>query len=369
MPAIITCFFINANCLSLFSACLNTYKSFKIFMMARGIFIFIAILGVTMTANAASVRGVSSAARNGRATAVTQTANPASGYTYNYMYPYLNNDMRTTLNPGVTTSQSTSPINAVVRTEQLSSPRRVVARPGVARAAASGVGGATARRVVARPATMRTTTNDVYRPTDRRENTANRDNAVASGESRGNTTAEQRTESLVSNYPDVKVVSSARCLADYTECMDRYCVREESAYNRCFCSAKLAQIDATYQPAIQSLVNQIIMIKNGSSSWSDAEMNEYWMSTVGKYTGDNSWTKLDDLLDIDWSTMENRTRGQNAFVTGHEYCVQHTVGCFYMAGNLRDAYVSKINSDCATYEKSLQVLKNAAESVVGAYRE
>ena len=117
------------------------------------------------------------------------------------------------------------------------------------------------------------------------------------------------------------------------------------------------------------MLNQIIMIKNGSSSWSDAEMNEYWMSTVGKYTGDNSWTKLDDLLDIDWSTMENRTRGQNAFVTGHEYCVQHTAGCFYMAGNLRDAYVSKINSDCATYEKSLQVLKNAAESVVGAYRE
>ena len=93
------------------------------------------------------------------------------------------------------------------------------------------------------------------------------------------------------------------------------------------------------------------------------------MSTRGKYTGDNSWTNIDNLLDIDWSSMESRVRGQNAFMTGHEYCVQHLRGCFYMASNLRDAYRSMINTDCATYESSLQKLKNAAESVLGAYQE
>ena len=41
--------------------------------------------------------------------------------------------------------------------------------------------------------------------------------------------------------------SSQRCMADYKECMEDYCKREDTAYNRCYCSAKLAQIDAKYQ--------------------------------------------------------------------------------------------------------------------------
>ena len=358
--------------ISSFFTCMNSRKSFNMYIMARGIFIFIALVLATVGADAASVRGVSTATRNGRATATSQTANPASGYTYNYMYPYLNNQMRTALNPGVTTSQSTSPINAVVRTEQLSSPRRVVARSAKKGTTTNTTAPAqVARRVVARPNTARVATNndDVYRPTNIRDNTQYRDDAVTTDAPRGRLNESQRNAAVLTPYPETRVVSSARCLADYTECMDSYCVREDTAYNRCFCSAKLAQIDATYQPAIESLVNQIVSLKYGSPSWSDAEMNEYWMNTIGKYTGDNSWQKLDDLLNIDWSTMENRTRGQNAFATGHEYCVQHIQGCFYMASNLRDAYRSRISTDCATYESSLQKLKNAAESVIEAYQE
>ena len=345
----------------IFSTCVNLAKSFNIHIMARLFLIFVMAISMN-AANAASVRGVSTASRTGM---------PTNSYTYNYMYPYLNNQMRTALKPTDPTSPSTSPINAVVRTEQLSAPRRVVARsarPTTASVATTSHGNA--RRVVPRPNTARAAAaTNVYRPTNIRENGANRENAVSGSTDRGRLNSEQRNAATLTNRPEPQITSSARCLADYTECMDRYCVRMDAAYNRCFCSAKLAQIDATYQPAIDSLVQQIIALKNGASSWSDAEMNEYWMQMIGRHTGDNSWTKIDDMLDIDWSTMENRTRGQNAFATGHEYCVQHLQGCFYMASNLRDAYRSSINTDCATYEKSLQRLKNAAESVIEAYKE
>ena len=381
-----------------FSACMNMRKSFTISHMARGLFILGILTAIGATcANAASVRGVSTASRGGNTTAVQHTANPTSGYTYNYMYPYLNNQMRTTLNPGVTTSQSTSPINTVVRTEQLSAPRRVVARTAKSNNTATQT---TQRRVVARPNTARVATDayrptaknnhanaiqdnfirgeqtpgynstlDGYRPTDTRDNGSERDNAIVGGTTRGQLTSEQRSAAVLTTYPDTPVTSSTRCMADYSECMDRYCERADAAYNRCYCSAKLAQIDAEYKPALDTLIKQIIELKNGGESWSDAEMNEYWMSTIGQYTGDNSWQKLDDLLDIDWASMESRVRGQNAFATGHEYCVQHLQGCFYMSSNLRDAYRSKISTDCATYESSLRRLKNAAESVLEAYRE
>ena len=326
--------------------------------MARGIYILIAIMFVG-AANAASVRGASTASRGGTATAQNQMANPASSYTYNYMYPYLNNQMRTTLRPTDPTSPSTSPINAIVRTEPLSAPRRVVPRPRAATAtnatpattarAAKPVAANSARRVVARP----------------RANTyGTQSNAAARNASRV-----QGKEYYPTENSTYKVASSSQCLADYAKCMNAYCERADTAYNRCYCSAKLAQIDATYQPQIDSLVKQIIALQNGNQSINNAELNEYWTSTVAKYTGDNSWTNMDDALNIDWASMESRVRGQNAFITGHEYCAQHIAGCFYMANNLRDAYLSTISRDCATYESGLERLKTVAESVIEAYRE
>jgi hypothetical protein len=98
-------------------------------------------------------------------------------------------------------------------------------------------------------------------------------------------------------------------------------------------------------------------------------MNDYWDSIISSHTGDNSWAKLDDALDINWADTESRVRGQNAFVAGHSYCAQHLRGCFYMASNMRDAYRSDIARDCAAYENSLQKIKNAAESFVESYKK
>ena len=286
-----------------------------------------------------------------------------TGYNYNYMYPYMNNQMRTNLNPGITPSQNSNLIDTVVKTTPLSTSRRVVPRAAktarvatnTATTARAGTTSAqSSRRVVARRGNLRG--NETQ--TIIQNNSTNR--GIPTSYTNSTTTTPQTTTT--------ERVSSTRCLADYTECMNMYCQRENTKYNRCYCSAKLAQIDSEYQPAIDNLIKQILTLQS-TNNWTEEEMNEYWMSTVGKYSNENSWTNLDNALNIDWSNMESRVRGQNAFATGHEYCVQHLRGCFYMAGNLRDAYRSEIARDCATYEQSLQKLKNAAESIVESYSE
>lgn len=292
-----------------------------------------------------------------------------TGYNYNYMYPYLSNQMRTDLNPGVTTSQSTSPINAIVRTTKMSGERRVVPRPTVTRSATN----TTTRRTTPPNTTAqrRTTPAPVRAQNTNRRVVARsglRQNARIRNATRGDTSYTARTTANTANYAESSTarISSARCLADYTQCMNGYCERKKTAYNKCYCSSKLSQIDSQYQDTIDNLIKQILTLR-GTNQWSESEMNEYWMQTVGKYTGtENSWTNLENALNIDWAGMESRVRGQSAFNTGHEYCVQHLRGCSYMAANLRDAYRSEIARDCATYEQSLQLLKNAAESIIEA---
>ncbi len=280
-----------------------------------------------------------------------------TGYNYNYMYPYMNNQMRTNLNPGVIPSQNSNLIDTVVKTTPLSTARRVVPRTSrtTARTGVSSTTPQPGRRVVARRGNLRgnETQTVIQNTSTNRSYPTSYTNRAATTQTAQNTTTER--------------ISSTRCLSDYTECMNMYCMRENTAYNRCYCSSKLSQIDSEYQPAIDSLVKQILTIQS-TNTWTDTEMNEYWMSTVGKYGGDNSWTNLDNALNINWADMESRVRGQNAFNTGHEYCVQHLRGCYYMAGNLRDAYRSEIARDCNTYEQSLQRLKNAAESIVESYK-
>ena len=109
-------------------------------------------------------------------------------------------------------------------------------------------------------------------------------------------------------------------------------------------------------------------MKKNVNQWSNDDMNEYWMSTIGKYSDTNSWENLDNALNIDWASTESRVRGQNAFVTGHEYCSQHLRGCSYMTDNIRNAYSSEIARDCQTYEQYLQNIRNAADSIVKAYK-
>ena len=162
--------------------------------------------------------------------------------------------------------------------------------------------------------------------------------------------------------------SSQRCMADYKECMEDYCKREDAAYNRCYCSAKLAQIDAKYQNKIDELIQKIMRLQYSSVATSE-EIKEYWDQTVGAQTGDNPWVNIDNALNIEWADTESRVRGQNAFNTGHQYCSQHLRACYYMASNLRDAYKSEIARDCEIYEKSLQKIQDAAESVIESYND
>ena len=294
--------------------------------------------------------------------------------TYNYMYPYMNNKMRTELNPGVTPNQSTNPMDIVVRTEKLSAPRQVVPRKSKTTARSAKPVTSTTNNNTMRSATgttqMRSGNARAATSTQNRRVVARsgvrRTTQQARSNTRTNNTA--RTSPQIAPEPlATQRISSVQCMAGYTECMDMYCEREQTEYNRCYCSSKLAQIDSAYKGTIDSLITQILTVK-ATNNWSDSEMNEYWMSIVGKYSDTNSWTNIDNALNINWADTESRVRGQNAFVTGHDYCVQYLRGCSYMATNLRDAYKSQINRDCATYEQSLGRLKNAAESIVEMYK-
>lgn len=296
-------------------------------------------------------------ARNSRA-AAQQIENPTSEYTYNYMYPYLNNQMKTDLNPGGNMAQNTSPINVITQTYDIPNKpqRRVVARSGAA--------GNVSRSANVASQPNRPTNNANTNSYTERNNTQPAQRRViaraTSSSNRVTQTADTNTNTTTANTN----VSTARCYADYIQCMNGFCERPETAYNRCYCSAKLSQIDSEYQPKINDLVMQIAKLQ-GPNQWTDAEMSDYWNETIGKYTGDDMFASLDNALNINWADLESRVRGQNAFTTGHEYCVQHLTNCAYAASNLRDAYRSEIARDCANYETSLERIKNAAESIIG----
>ena len=296
--------------------------------------------------------GAAVAAPAGRA---SRYVNPRS---YAYMYPYLNNQMRTELNPGTTVSMVNNPVDVIVRTTPMSEPRRVVPRtskvsPTTARTATTSTTQSIPRRVV-------------QRPTNSQIANTNRAATRSAGRFDSDTVTRTEDTTITADITTVSGGSSSRCMADYINCMNMYCMRENTAYNRCYCSARLSQIDAEYQPQIENMVIQILKLRS-TSEWSDEEMNEYWMDKIGKYIGENSWIKLDEALNITWPTPDERTRGNAAFMTGHEYCVAHLRACGYMAQNLRDAYRSQISRDCKRYENSLMLLRNAAASMLEHY--
>ncbi len=340
--------------------CLSDWAKFSIiFVMRKAFGIFIIINTLCIGAYAAATRDAE----------LTNT----TGYNYNYMYPYLNNQMRINLNPGVTTSQSSNPINTIARTTRLAPVRNVVPRP-TARAATSAPTTRTSvstasqnRNVQTRTATPSSTNTRrvVSRPGISNARSGIITNARATTRNDQTNGYQSTSSGPAMSTLGTQRTSSTRCLADYSECMDNYCVRENTKYNRCYCSAKLSQIDSRYQNAIDSLINQILKIQGGNDI-SDSDINEYWMSVFGEYTDTNSWENIDSALNIDWASMDSRVRGQNAFATGHEYCSQYLRGCEYMASNLRDAYRSEINRDCATYEQYLENIQNAAESIIKA---
>ena len=66
-----------------------------------------------------------------------------------------------------------------------------------------------------------------------------------------------------------------------------YCQREDTAYNRCYCSAKLSQIDSKYQKKIDDLIQQIIKLQYNNPDATSEEIKEYWDQTIGVYTHTN----------------------------------------------------------------------------------
>ena len=271
---------------------------------------------------------------------------------YENVYPSTLNDTREI--PLLNAQEKT---NANTGNNSMMGKRNVVKRPTNARAATN-ANTTNARRVVPRSTTARGAIAPV-KSVGKTNNTAS---------VRGTTKNVNVRYTTSSNSTSSTKVSAQRCFADYKECMEYYCQREDTAYNRCYCSAKLAQIDAKYQNKIDELIQKIIKLKYKVDT-TDEEIAEYWDKTVGTYTQTNPWVNIDNALNIDWADTESRVRGQNAFVTGHSYCAAHLRGCSYMASNLRDAYKSEIARDCETYEKSLQQIQTAAESVIESYND
>ncbi|GHT57786.1 hypothetical protein FACS18945_2820 [Bacteroidia bacterium] len=151
--------------------------------------------------------------------------------------------------------------------------------------------------------------------------------------------------------------------------MDGYCERTNAAYNRCYCSARLAQVDAAFKPAIEDILQQIVIAQGGRDNYlTDEELEDLWQGTFFQHVGINDMASLNEKLSsINWADTESRVRGQNAFVVGHEWCTQHLTGCYYMASQLRDAYRSEIARDCGTYEKYLEAMKLVAEQALASF--
>ena len=298
------------------------------------------------------------------------------------LYPYSLNNRR---QQKQTQNNNVAPIGGGTAPMQSAGKRGVIQRPVRARAATTANNTAistnasiTPRRVVQRQNVGRSATNNSVASynTSTTRNTGNRGVVARGATLTGNvrTTSARR---IATNTSTGTVTSSHKCFANYKECMETYCQREDTAYNRCFCSAKLAQIDSRYQKKIDTLIQEIITLKNSAIKDDPDDplstVEDYWDETVMKYTNDNSWDKLNASLEavsdnLNWADTETRIRGQNAFNIGHEYCVNYLHSCAYMATNLRDAYKSEINRDCAAYEETLQRIQNVAESVIENYK-
>ena len=280
------------------------------------------------------------------------------------LYPYSLNNRQT---PNATSGSSPA----------TGGTRKVIKRTNtLARAATTGANNSSvARSVVPRSNIGRGITN-----TNSTRNISNR-GVVARGAKLTNnarTVATTKRTVTVNSNNDTSLPSAQKCFANYKECMEMYCNREETAYNRCYCSAKLAQIDSKYKETIDKKIQEIIILKN--SSFADdpndplTSVEKYWNDTVSTYTRTNPWLNINDNLakvtsNLNWADTETRVRGQNAFNIGHEYCANYLRSCSYMASNLRNAYKSEIARDCETYEDTLKRINTVADSVIENYKK
>ena len=174
------------------------------------------------------------------------------------MYPYSLNNRR---NESVSTKKNNiSGIGGAMPMQSVGK-RGVVKRPSPARAATTTP--SNNRRVVPRSNIARSgTNNNTMRNTYTNNRgvvarSGTRNNNLRSTNVRSTPVRRQATNTTTSSTN----VSSQKCFANYKECMEMYCKREDTAYNRCYCSAKLAQIDSKYPPSFSPWIQTYIKIK------------------------------------------------------------------------------------------------------------
>jgi hypothetical protein len=295
---------------------------------------------------------------------------------YEMMEPYLKEKAREKLRPKdarfvqtpsrtVTRSASNTavmPLSNFSRPSGAAPQRRVVARSAVnntARAAANATGSAPMVAATSTATSTAATSTGTRRVVQRSRSGSRVDGTV--GQQRNNSVAAAVQRPVPSGD-----ITPEQCFAYYTECMDGYCRRQNTKYDRCYCSAKLQQIDGEYKPAIDALVRRIGVLANGgdiANAMTQEEINEYWKNTFDS----DSMANLSEAVDISWAGTESSVRGQNAFVTGDDYCKQYLSGCFYMAENMKSMYRTTIGQDCKRYETYLQKMKYAAEQIVAHF--
>jgi hypothetical protein len=319
------------------------------------------------------------------AESVTAASNYINPATYNDMQPFLNNKMRQSLQTyGNSPDQSSTFSRAAIGSGNTpisslsynhANTRRVISRNYDNTESTN----LQQRRVIPRSGTsvarsgaelpQYQTGINYARATAASENTRERRVVMRSG--RGDSSITNR-ETIIGTPVSDTSVSASQCLSDYRSCMDGYCKRTNAPYNRCFCSDALAEIETTLRPEVEEILRKLVIIKNGgvlSADITDAELEQLWQDTFYTYTGSNDMISLNDALNIDWPEETDNMRGKNAFLIGHDYCVQHLRGCFYMISNLRDSYKSEISRDCTTYKKYLTNLKTAGELVISQAEE
>lgn len=182
------------------------------------------------------------------------------------------------------------------------------------------------------------------------------------------------TQNKQKEFQNVPQKSIQECMASYTSCMNSYCERKNTEYNKCFCSVKLSQIEHEYQPAIENIVAEIIHLKNmkelelSNNGQKLEDFNEYWNKNIGKYTKTNVWQNLEEALKINWVGAENRLQGQQAYKLGNEYCIKTLNACWYASYDMTNSYLSNIGRDCMNYENKLKKIKSIAESIIQNYK-
>ncbi|MCL2629295.1 MAG: hypothetical protein FWD33_01190 [Alphaproteobacteria bacterium] len=150
----------------------------------------------------------------------------------------------------------------------------------------------------------------------------------------------------------VATVSMAQCMSEYRTCMDSYCLRQNTQWGRCFCSARLSQLEAEFQPQIERAQRTLIAV---SISGKNADLSDAAL-TAGM------------SIQFDWAGNANAIRGQDAFIMGSQVCSARLRACSTVANQLVNLYRSEMNRDCQRYENILRAHLQSLEQQIASFK-